>query len=97
MGEGIAGSVMSEGRPLVVRDVEVGGHTPAHAERSYKTKSFISYPISIGGRKVGVLNVTDKAGGGSYDDIDLSLIESIAPQVAMADIQAVIRAERDED
>ncbi|HJU53750.1 MAG TPA: diguanylate cyclase [Pyrinomonadaceae bacterium] len=84
MGEGVAGTVMSEGRPLVVRDVEAGGHGPAHAERSYKTKSFISYPISIGGRKVGVLNVTDKAGGGSYDDIDLSLIESIAPQVALA-------------
>lgn len=84
MGEGVAGSVMFEGRPLVVRDVEAGGHGPAHAERSYKTNSFISYPISIGGRKVGVLNVTDKAGGGSYDDIDLSLIESIAPQVAMA-------------
>ena len=84
MGEGIAGSVMSEGRPLVVRDVESPGHTPAPAERSYKTKSFICYPISIGGRKVGVLNITDKAGGGSYDDIDLSLIESIAPQMAMA-------------
>jgi diguanylate cyclase (GGDEF)-like protein len=84
MGEGISGSVLSDGRPLVVRDVEAGGHTPAPAERSYKTKSFISYPISVGGRKVGVLNVTDKAGGGSYDDIDLSLIESIAPQMAMA-------------
>ena len=67
-----------------MRNVEVTGHTPAPAERSYKTKSFISYPISIGGRKVGVLNVTDKAGGGSYDDMDLSLIESIAPQMAMA-------------
>lgn len=84
MGEGIAGTVLSEGRPLVVRDVESPGHTPAPAERSYKTKSFICYPISIGGRKVGVLNITDKAGGGSYDDIDLSLIESIAPQMAMA-------------
>ena len=84
LGEGVAGSVMSEGRPLVVRDVGATGHQPASAERSYKTNSFISYPISIGGRKVGVLNVTDKAGGGSYDDIDLSLIESIAPQVAMA-------------
>jgi diguanylate cyclase (GGDEF)-like protein len=84
MGEGVSGSVLSEGRPLVVRDVEATGHTPAPAERSYKTKSFISYPISISGRKVGVLNVTDKAGGGSYDDVDLSLIESIAPQMAMA-------------
>jgi diguanylate cyclase (GGDEF)-like protein len=84
MGEGVSGTVLSEGRALVVRDVESTGHTPAPAERSYKTKSFISYPITIGGRKVGVLNVTDKAGGGSYDDIDLSLIESIAPQMAMA-------------
>ncbi|MDT5123344.1 MAG: hypothetical protein QOC96_2826 [Acidobacteriota bacterium] len=84
MGEGIAGSVMFNGRPLVVRDVDSTGHTPAPAERSYKTKSFISYPISISGRKVGVLNVTDKAGGGSYDDVDLSLIESIAPQMALA-------------
>lgn len=84
MGEGIAGSVLFDGRPLVVRDVESTGHTPAPAERSYKTKSFISYPIIISGRKVGVLNVTDKTGGGSYDDIDLSLIESIAPQMALA-------------
>jgi diguanylate cyclase (GGDEF)-like protein len=84
MGEGVAGSVMSNGRPLVVRDVESTGHAPAPAERSYKTKSFISYPITISGRKVGVLNVTDKAGGGSYDDVDLSLIESIAPQMALA-------------
>jgi diguanylate cyclase (GGDEF)-like protein len=84
MGEGVAGSVLDEGRALVVRDVESPGHTPAPAERSYKTKSFISYPILVGGRKVGVLNVTDKAGGGLYDDIDLSLIESIAPQMALA-------------
>jgi diguanylate cyclase (GGDEF)-like protein len=33
---------------------------------------------------VGVLNVTDKAGGGSYTEVDLSLIESIAPQMALA-------------
>jgi diguanylate cyclase (GGDEF)-like protein len=84
MGEGVAGAVLAEGRPLVVRDVDSPGHTAAPAERSYKTKSFISYPISIGGRKVGVLNVTDKAGGGAYDDVDLSLLESIAPQMAMA-------------
>lgn len=84
MGEGVSGSVLSEGRALVVRDVESTGHTPAPADRSYKTKSFISYPISVGGRKIGVLNVTDKAGGGLYTDIDLSLIESIAPQMALA-------------
>ena len=84
LGDGISGTVLLEGRPLVVRDTEMTGHSPAPAERHYKTKSFISYPIVIAGRKVGVLNVTDKAGGGSYDEIDLSLIETIAPQMALA-------------
>lgn len=84
MGEGVSGGVLLDGRPLVVHDVEQAGRKPAPAERSYKTKSFISYPISLGERKVGVLNVTDKAGGGSYTEVDLSLIESIAPQMALA-------------
>jgi diguanylate cyclase (GGDEF)-like protein len=84
LGDGISGAVLEKGQPLVVSDLEQSGHKPAPAERHYKTKSFISYPIMIGGRKVGVLNVTDKAGGGSYDEIDLNLLETIAPQMAMA-------------
>jgi diguanylate cyclase (GGDEF)-like protein len=86
IGEGVAGTVMREGRPAVVRDVsKVSGWNPASSsERSYKTKSFISYPISAGGRKVGVLNVTDKAGGGAYDEFDLNLLDMIAPQMALA-------------
>jgi diguanylate cyclase (GGDEF)-like protein len=86
IGEGVAGTVMREGRPAVVRDVsKVSGWNPASSsERSYKTKSFISYPITVGGRKVGVLNVTDKAGGGAYDELDLNLLDMIAPQMALA-------------
>jgi diguanylate cyclase (GGDEF)-like protein len=85
LGDGVAGSVLREGRPVVVRDVAaLPGWQAAPAERSYKTNSFISYPIVIGGRKVGVLNVTDKAGGGAYDEFDLGLLELIAPQMALA-------------
>jgi diguanylate cyclase (GGDEF)-like protein len=86
IGEGVAGAVMREGRPAVVRDVSKvsGWNAASTSERSYKTKSFISYPISVGGRKVGVLNVTDKAGGGAYDEIDLGLLDMIAPQMALA-------------
>lgn len=83
LGEGVSGRVFEEGRPLVVRDMQAAGRTPAPAERCYKTESFISYPITIAGRKVGVLNVTDKTEG-CYDEIDLSLLESIAPQMALA-------------
>ena len=84
LGDSVSGAVLSDGRPLVVRDIAATAHRPAPAERSYKTNSFISYPIIVGGRKVGVLNVTDKAGGGVYDEADLGLLDMIAPQVALA-------------
>lgn len=84
MGEGISGTTMRDGRPLVVRDLGAAGHAPAPADRKYKTGSFISYPLIVGNRRVGVLNMTDKAGGGVYDDLDLNLLDMFAPQMALA-------------
>ncbi len=82
MGEGIAGSVLREGRPMVASIDDLG--RPSLPERGYKTKTFISYPISIGSRRFGVLNLADKIGGGAYDAEDLSAIELVAPQIALA-------------
>jgi diguanylate cyclase (GGDEF)-like protein len=84
LGEGISGKVLESEKPLVVENIESVGLTPAPPERSYKTKSFISYPVTMSGRKLGVLNVTDKVGGGKFDDVDLSLLEIIGPQIAVA-------------
>jgi diguanylate cyclase (GGDEF)-like protein len=84
VGEGVSGEVMDTGKPVLVTDLRMAGRKAAPVERRYKTNSFISYPIMIGGRKVGVLNVTDKSGGGVYDEVDLSLLEIIGPQVALA-------------
>jgi len=84
VGEGVAGEVIDTGKPVLVTDLRSAGRKPAPAERHYKTDSFISYPIAIGGRKVGVLNITDKSSGDAYDEVDLSLLEIIGPQVALA-------------
>jgi diguanylate cyclase (GGDEF)-like protein len=84
VGEGVSGEVFDTGKPVMVADLRMAGRKAAPPERRYKTNSFISYPIMIGGRKVGVLNVTDKSGGGAYDEVDLSLLEIIGPQVALA-------------
>jgi len=84
LGQGIASSVLREGRAIVTTDIMTLGRSPAPRERGYKTKSFLSYPIRIGERKIGVLNLTDKSGGGSYDEIDLKIIESVGPQIALA-------------
>ena len=84
IGESVSGEVIETGKAVMVTDLRVAGRKPAPADRRYKTNSFISYPITIGGRKIGVLNVTDKSGGGTYDEVDLSLLEIIGPQVAVA-------------
>src|SRR5687767_7360033 len=82
VGEGIAGSVISAGQPLVTTIDALGKQSLP--ERNYKTNSFISYPIAIGARKIGVLNVTDKRGGAAYDESDLAVIDLVAPQIALA-------------
>jgi diguanylate cyclase (GGDEF)-like protein len=84
IGEGISGGVLESGKPLIIENLTIAGLAPAPAERNYKTESFISYPITMGGRKIGVLNVTDKSGGRSFDEVDLSLLEVIGPQMAVA-------------
>lgn len=81
---GVSSTVLREGRPLVVRDIQASGRAPASSERLYKTASFISYPIINNGRSVGVLNVTDKTGGGAYTEKDVNLLDMIAPQMALA-------------
>ncbi|HEU5236781.1 MAG TPA: diguanylate cyclase [Pyrinomonadaceae bacterium] len=82
VGEGIAGAVLRENRPLVATIDELG--RASLAERRYKTNSFISYPITIGERRFGVLNLADKTGGGAYDLHDLTIIDLVAPQIALA-------------
>lgn len=84
LNESVSGSVLLAGRPRVVRDLSATELHRAPAERKYKTDSFISYPIITGGRKVGVINMTDKSSGEPYNERDLHLLESMAPQMALA-------------
>jgi diguanylate cyclase (GGDEF)-like protein len=82
VGEGIAGAVISAGQPLLSTMEALGRESLP--ERKYKTPSFISYPIAIGPRKIGVLNVADKRDGAFYNEEDLALIDLVAPQIALA-------------
>jgi diguanylate cyclase (GGDEF)-like protein len=84
IGEGISGAAWESGQPVIVTDLEAEGFLPAAHDRQYRTGSFISYPIVINGRKVGLLNLTDKEGDAVFDQVDLSLLQIIAPQVALA-------------
>lgn len=86
-GEGIAGTVFERGEPLLVPDVNQLAVTAENMwilERvRYKSdtaRSFISFPIRIGDRRIGVLNLT----GHGYNNADLKWLDSIIPHAAAA-------------
>lgn len=84
VGKRIAHKVLQSGKPLIVKSLRKEGIQPAPSEWKYKTDSFISYPIMIGGRKIGVLNVTDTIDGETYNESDLDLLHTLSPQLAVA-------------
>jgi diguanylate cyclase (GGDEF)-like protein len=83
LGEPIAGAVLASGSPLLVRDVDSDPRIKRGGPGRYRTKSFISYPITLGLRRIGVLNLTDRSGDLPYDDDDLSMLDMIAPHLAL--------------
>jgi diguanylate cyclase (GGDEF)-like protein len=91
VGERVARLVLQEGKPVVVADINKIGLPAAPSDRRYKTGSFICYPFIIGDRKIGVLNVTDKADGTAYGEFELDLLNAIAPQVAILIDWATLR------
>lgn len=90
-GERIIERVWKSGNALAVPNISQIGLSPAPSDWNYKTESFICFPIIIADKKIGVLNLTDKIGGGIYDDFDLQLLNSIAPQIAVAIDRATLK------
>jgi len=84
VGERVASRALEEGDPIVVPDINAIRLGPSPKEWKYKSPSFISFPITIGGRKIAVLNFTDKAGGGAFGERDVEVLRAIAPQIAVA-------------
>jgi len=83
LGERVARNVLDGGTAVVVEDVRNIKLQPAPEDWLYKSDSFISYPIMIGARKIGVLNLTDRADGEAYSELDLEILNSIMPQLAV--------------
>jgi diguanylate cyclase (GGDEF)-like protein len=82
--EGIVGLVLESGGSILVEDIEKDPRIKQQNRPRYKTKSFLSVPIKIEDRVTGVLNVSDKAKGGVFDEDDLNLILSFMNNIAIA-------------
>lgn len=83
-GSRVSRIVLEKNSPAVISDIARTSLPPAPAARGYKSQSFISCPISIGNRAIGVMNFTDRASGQPFDRSSLDLLQSVAPQLAVA-------------
>ena len=82
-GEGIAGKVAEHGEPILVKNLESDPRIKQKNRAHYKTRSFVSVPLKIADRVIGVLNLSDKTTGEVFDEEDLKLIQSVATHAAI--------------
>lgn len=82
-GEGIAGKVAELGEPILVENVENDPRVKQKNRDHYKTRSFVSVPLKIDDRIIGVLNLSDKTTGEVFNEEDLKLIQSFATHAAI--------------
>lgn len=83
IGEGISGTVIEKGVPMIARDIE--SETFGRKNRArYKTKSLLSIPLKIGSSAIGVINISDKITGEVFSEDDLQLLLSFACYASIA-------------
>lgn len=83
-GEGIAGQVFREGMPLLVDDIETDEKFLTPRRTKYRTGSFMSIPLKVGDKTIGVLNISDKITGEVFSGEDLVLLRSFASYATIA-------------
>jgi len=86
LGEGIAGWVAQHGKSLIVNSPERDRRffKGVDERTAFKTRSIICVPVKVKEKIVGVLEAVNKQDGGKFDKEDLSLLTSLADQVAVA-------------
>ena len=86
MGEGIAGWVAANNRSLIVNDVHADGRffSDISKQIGFPTRAIVAVPMRVKDRCVGVIEIINKAGGGSFTDEDLQWLEIFATQAAIA-------------
>lgn len=76
VGEGISGRVMETSTPLLVKNIELDHRFKRQSRPRYETGSFLSIPLSVRSKSIGVLNISDKINGEVFSDEDLDLLLS---------------------
>jgi len=83
-GEGIAGWVFKEGKPLLIQEVAKDSRFKKFEEIEGKLKSIVSIPLKIKDQVIGVINVDNRRKGDFFNKDDLQLLSDFANQAAIA-------------
>ena len=94
-GHGILGLLVRDSRPIRLHDLRDHPDSVGVPKNHPKMRSFLGVPITSRGRIFGNLYVTEKIGGGDFDDGDLDLLRVLAAQAAIALENAQLRLTRD--
>ncbi len=85
-GQGIAGWVTENGRPIIVPDVSQDARwfKGLDEKTKFKTKSILCAPLITKGKVLGVIEVINKLGGGSFSKKDMEVMSPLVDQAAIA-------------
>jgi|GEM_PF-3246351 len=86
MGEGIAGWVAQEGKPLIVNDVSRDKRFASFIDTTsgFKTRSIIAAPLKGKTETIGVIEVINKIGKEGFEEREIEFFTILANQVALA-------------
>jgi signal transduction histidine kinase len=84
MGEGIAGWVVQQGRPLLLADGALVDSSIREAMQREDVASALCLPLKMKGRTIGVLNASKTTPESPFNYHDLELLSVLASQVAIA-------------
>ena len=82
-GEGIAGKVFESGRSIFCEDIEKDTRFKKESRIKYYSKSFVSVPLKVNGRIIGVLNVNNRKSRKPFTVEALNILNVIADEAAM--------------
>ncbi len=83
-GHGILGVLLREGRPLRLADLTADPRSYGFPANHPEMRSFLGVPILLRGVVYGSLYLTEKAGGGEFDESDEGFVTLLASQAAIA-------------
>jgi putative nucleotidyltransferase with HDIG domain len=86
IGEGVAGWVVQNDRPLLIEDVSKDARFSKRVDEVLRqeTKSLICVPLKVKNRIIGVMEVINKRGNRTFTEGDMALFKPLSAQAAVA-------------